>query len=186
MQSASKRGTIHQGLNEGFLIKQRSVWMGTMTEEWDVAGCWENYTLLFISKFTPFFSLSVSYKFTHILPISHMETNTTHRHSVRTELLRCLTMSLLLASANRMKSNCQTLPLYLMLMVSWVHRLTETDLYLGHTQSCSGLTAESWSGGQSRHLPLYLLQCFFWSSLNLFVVIFLQGKSLSPTPAFII
>lgn len=67
-------------------------------------------------------------------------------------------------------THCQTLPFYLMLMVHWVYRLTETDLYLGHTQSCSGLTPESWSRGQSRHLPHYLLQCFFWSSFILFVV----------------
>ncbi len=108
MQSASKRRTFHQGLNEGFLIKQRSVCMGTMTAEWDVAGYPRIlHFLVLIFKFRFFLCLSLTKSHAHCLydvckqTLAHI-----NRLSLKTELLRCLTMSLLLASVNRMKSHC--------------------------------------------------------------------------------
>lgn len=51
------------------------------------------------------FFLALSYKDIYC-PCDVCKQTLTLRHSVRTELSRCLTMSLLLASVNRMKSNC--------------------------------------------------------------------------------
>lgn len=131
--------------------------------------------------------MALSYKDIYC-PCDVCKQTLTLRHSVRTELSHCLTMSLLLASVNRMKSNwppthCQMLHLSLMLMVPWVYRLTETELYLGHTKSCSGLTPESWSGGQCRLFCIY-------PSIYLFIfLVFFNGLwkafaslSLSTTP----